>query len=61
MFDCGAQHNVVADVEVIPRPQINEASKRMCKRAVPYPCLIGLAPLTSAPPGRFQLPYLKGE
>jgi hypothetical protein len=24
-------------------------------------CLIGLAALTSAPPGRFQLPYLKGE
>jgi hypothetical protein len=61
VFDCGAQRNVVADVEVIPRQQINEASERMCRCAVSSPCLISLAALTSAPPDWFQLPYLKGE
>jgi len=45
MIDFCARHNIVADVEVIPIQNINEAYERMLKRDVKYRFVIDLASL----------------
>lgn len=47
MLDFCAEKNIVADVEVIPMQQINEAFERMLKSDVRYRFVIDLASLTS--------------
>jgi alcohol dehydrogenase (NADP+) len=64
VIDCCALHTIVADVEVIPRQRITEASERMRQRAVSYRCITALVSLTSAlrqPVPAAQLWYLEGE
>ena len=43
MLDFYGQHNVVADVEVIPMQQINEAYERMLRSGVKYRFVIDMA------------------
>jgi uncharacterized zinc-type alcohol dehydrogenase-like protein len=45
MLDYCAEHNIVADVEVIPIQKINEAYDRMLKNDVKYRFSIDLASL----------------
>ena len=45
MIDFCAKHNIVADVEVIPIQQINEAYERMLNSDVKYRFVIDLASL----------------
>jgi uncharacterized zinc-type alcohol dehydrogenase-like protein len=45
MLDCCAEHNIVADVELIPMKYINEAYERMIKNDVKYRFVIDLASL----------------
>ena len=45
MLDFCAEHNIVADVEMIPIQQINEAYERMLKGDVKYRFVIDMASL----------------
>jgi uncharacterized zinc-type alcohol dehydrogenase-like protein len=48
MLDFCGQHNITADVEVIPIQKINEAYERMLKSDVKYRFVIDMASLKSA-------------
>jgi uncharacterized zinc-type alcohol dehydrogenase-like protein len=45
MLDYCAEHNITADVEVIPMQQINEAYERILKGDVKYRFVIDIASL----------------
>jgi uncharacterized zinc-type alcohol dehydrogenase-like protein len=45
MLDYCGQHNIVADVEVIPIQKINEAFERMLKQDVKYRFVIDMSTL----------------
>ena len=45
MLDYCGQHNIVADVEIIPMNQINESFERMLKQDVKYRFVIYMATL----------------
>jgi uncharacterized zinc-type alcohol dehydrogenase-like protein len=45
MLDFCAEHNITADVEVIPMAKINEAYERMLKGDVKYRFVIDMATL----------------
>jgi uncharacterized zinc-type alcohol dehydrogenase-like protein len=45
MLDYCGEHNITADVEVIPMPQINEAFERMLKQDVKYRFVIDMSTL----------------
>ena len=48
MLDYCAEHNIVADIELIPMPYINEAYERMIKNDVKYRFVIDLASIKNA-------------
>ena len=45
MLDYCAEHNIVADIEMIPIQKINEAYARMAKNDVKYRFVIDMASL----------------
>jgi uncharacterized zinc-type alcohol dehydrogenase-like protein len=52
MLDFCGEHNITADVEVIPIQQVNEAYERMSKSDVKYRFTIDMATLKSESPAR---------
>jgi uncharacterized zinc-type alcohol dehydrogenase-like protein len=46
MLDYCGQHNITADVEVIPIQKVNEAFERMLKQDVKYRFVIDMSTLT---------------